>query len=366
MHIIFFDFDDIKNPLLGGGQAHATWEVGTRLAKMGNRVVVISSRFPGSKDRLDNGITYKHIGLGSRNIRLNNIIYPIIAPFFAIHLSADIIVECFTAPASTLLTPLFTKIPVVGLPTSFDAKRFSKLYHIPFWIMEKYGSKLYSYFIAFTPYLAEKMHQYNSQILTKVIGQGVGEEYFHMTIQKPTHILFLGRLDMNQKGIDLLIEAYKKAEKEIAFPLLIAGDGPDKVTIEKLIKKNGLEKSIHLVGQVKGDQKKELLEHAAFIAFPSRNEGFSLFSLEAIASGHRLVAFDIPSLSFANEDVARKIKPFSTDLFAKALIDESRSEEWDKKANVTKNFVKSYSWDSVAMKFVTFFEEILQKEKNEK
>lgn len=33
--IVYLDFDDTKNPLLGGGQATATREVGERLAQMG-------------------------------------------------------------------------------------------------------------------------------------------------------------------------------------------------------------------------------------------------------------------------------------------------------------------------------------------
>ena len=74
-NIAFLDFDDIRNPLLNGGQARATFEVGTRLVKKGHKVTVISSRYPGYKDRKENGIYYKHIGLGTGNIKVNNVFY---------------------------------------------------------------------------------------------------------------------------------------------------------------------------------------------------------------------------------------------------------------------------------------------------
>src|SRR5260221_9438889 len=102
MNIIFLDFDDIKNPLLGAGQAKATREVGIELIKMGHQITVISSKYPGYKDRKEDGITYRHIGLLSNRIRLNNIFYILSLPFAVRKLKGDIIVECFTAPISTL------------------------------------------------------------------------------------------------------------------------------------------------------------------------------------------------------------------------------------------------------------------------
>lgn len=67
LQIVYLDFDDIKNPLLNAGQARATAEVGKRLALKGHKVTSVCSRYPGAKDRIENGIKYTHIGLGSIN-----------------------------------------------------------------------------------------------------------------------------------------------------------------------------------------------------------------------------------------------------------------------------------------------------------
>lgn len=361
LHVALLDFDDIKNPLLAAGQAKATLEVGKRLASMGHQITVYCAKYPGYKDRTENGITYKHVSPGTNNIRVNNILYILSLPFVVPFIKADIVVECFTAPISTLFSPLFTKIPVVGLPTSFDAARFARLYHLPLESIERFGSKFYTYFIALTPYLEEKMKQYNKDIIATIIPQGVAKEYFSIVNKKPEYILFLGRLDLDQKGLDLLLQAYALGKEKIAYPLVIAGDGPDKQRVEKMISDLNLSRQVKLVGFADEAKKKELFSKAKFVAFPSRNEGFSLVSLEAIASGHTLVGFDIPSLSFAKDSVATKVKPFDIPAFAKALIKESKDNS-SQKEKMCREFAKQYSWDTVAKQFETFFYEVLQKE----
>src|SRR3990167_11138927 len=95
LKIVFLDFDDLNNPLLSGGQARATYEVAKRLVKFGHRVTIICSRFPGSVDQKLDGIYYKHIGLGTSNIKINNIAYFFALPLAVKKLSADVIVESF-------------------------------------------------------------------------------------------------------------------------------------------------------------------------------------------------------------------------------------------------------------------------------
>ena len=185
LNIVFCDFDDIKNPLLGAGQAHATVEVGGRLAQMGHQVRVICNRFPGSEDRYENGLQYIHIGFGSSNIKLNNLIYILALPFTVMRLKADIIVDCFTAPISTLCSQLFTKIPVVGLPTSFDAERFSQLYHLPFTLIQNAGLKTYKYFMPYTQLLEDKFKKHNSTAKTKIIPEVLAQSTWKLKNNHP-------------------------------------------------------------------------------------------------------------------------------------------------------------------------------------
>ena len=83
------------------------------------------------------------------------------------------LLECFTAPVSTLLSPLFTQIPVVVVPSSFEAERFSKLYKLPFNLVEKYGAKLYKYHLPYSEFTDMKMKNLNKKIVSKIVPEGV-------------------------------------------------------------------------------------------------------------------------------------------------------------------------------------------------
>lgn len=354
LNITFLDFDDIKNPLLNAGQARATLEVGSRLAKKGHHVDVISSKYNQSKNRLENGLNYKHIGFSTPNIRLNNLIYILSLPFVVPRIKTDVIVECFTAPISTLFSPLWTKTPVVAVPTSFEADRFSKLYKLPFEAVEKFGLKFYKYALPYTDTFDSKFKLGNPAIKTSIVPEGVGPEYFAIKRKKPEFILFLGRFDVGQKGIDLLLEAYAKVQDKISYPLVLAGKGPDQEKISQLIKNLKLESKVKIVGPAYGEKKFELLSKALFVAFPSRHEGFSLFVLEAMAASLALVSFDIPSLSWLPKNAIYKARMFDVNEYAKQLVKATDKAVVVKKGQDLRKVARNYTWEKVATEYEKF------------
>ncbi|HVZ12496.1 MAG TPA: glycosyltransferase family 4 protein [Patescibacteria group bacterium] len=363
LHIVFLDLDDVKNPILNGGQARATYEVGGRLVEKGHKVTVLCSKYPGYKDRFENGIYYKHIGIGTGNIKVNNFAYLAAAPLAVTSLkNVDVILECFTAPVSTLLSPLFTNIPVVGLSTSFEADRFSKMYHLPFYLVERFGLRFYKYFVALTIFFEKKMKVSNPKVISTVIPEGVGEEFFKIKKKRSKHILFLGRLDMDQKGIDLLLHAYAKIANKVKYPLVIAGNGPDEKKVAELIKKLKLENKVSMVGPTYGDKKAAYLSESLFVAFPSRNETFSCFALEALASQLPLVAFDIPGISWTGDNVASKAKAFNVNEYASLLLDAVKKNQNGKLGKEARRYAAKFTWSRVASEFEEFFYMVLKKE----
>ncbi len=362
MKIIFLDLDDIKNPLLAAGQARATYEVGGRLAKMGHKVVSICSKYPGYKDRTENGITYKHIGINTGNIQVNNAFYILLLPFTVARLKADIIVECFTAPISSLFSPLFTKIPVVALPTVFAGKQFSEKYHLPFVWFEALGCKLYKYFMPYIDTDEKLFRKYNSTALSKMIPQGVGDEYFKIKHKSNKYILYLGRLDIAQKGIDLLLKAYGSVSEKIKYPLIIAGGGPDAEKVKRLISDLKLENKVTMVGTVKGERKMDLLANAHLVAFPSRYDNLPLFSIEAIAAGLPLVTFDIPEFGWLKPEFSFQAKAFNVREYGQLLLNASKSAKLSRMKIFARNYAKKFKWPNVAKMMSDFFEEIIKKE----
>lgn len=361
MKIVFLDFDDIKNPLLNGGQAIATYQVGKHLVERGHGVTVLSSRYPGFKDRIQNGIKYKHIGLGSPYLRLNNLIYFFSVPFALFSVRADILVECFTAPISTLFSPLWTKIPVVALPSSFDADRFSKKYKLPFTLIEKIGCRFYKYFLPYSKYIDKKMKNMNPNVTSLIVPEGVGEEFFTIKKKKPKYILFLGRMDIHQKGIDLLLQAYAKICDKIPYPLVIAGNGPDEDEVKALVHKLKLDKKVIMTGATYGTKKKKVLSESLFCTFTSRTETFSCFALEALASGVPLLAFDIPGLSWTDKKSTKKVTCFDVDAYAQAIYKMATNKDINIMSKHAREYARNFSWESVSEMFEKFFVQIVNK-----
>lgn len=364
LHIAILDLDHIRNPLLSGGQATATYEVGKRLAAKGHEVIVYCSKYPNYKDGKIQGIYYKHIGINTGNIRLNNVLYFLTIPFALQTIKADVILECFTAPISTLFSPLFTRTPVVALTTSFNADHFSKKYHLPFDKIERFGLRFYKYALPLSGYNDARLKSMNKNILTKIVPEGVDESFFSIKWEKPEHILFLGRFDMNQKGIDLLLHAYAEQKEHIPYPLVIAGVGPDEEKIVALIKKLQLGDRVRLIGPTYGKKKMRVLGKSLFIALPSRHETFSVFALEALAAGRSLVAFDIPGLSWIDRKVLYKTHGFTIESYANLLVKMSKKQTAKKLGKQARIFARQFSWDTVTEKYIAFFSEVLLWEAN--
>lgn len=102
-------------------------------------------------------------------------------------------------------------------------------------------------------------------------------------------ILFLGQL-IRGKGADLMLEAL--AELDIPFDCTIAGDGNDRIMLEKMVDNFILRDKVHFAGFV-GDTEK-LWENCDVFFFPIRwQEPFGLVGLEAMAHGVPVVAFDL-------------------------------------------------------------------------
>ncbi|MCR4324993.1 MAG: WxcM-like domain-containing protein [Candidatus Curtissbacteria bacterium] len=362
LNIVIFDLDDIKNPLLGGGQAWATFEVGRRLAQNGHKVTVISSKYPNYKDRTQEGIDYKHIGINTKFIKLNNLLYLFAAPLYAMKTKADIIVECFTAPVSTLFTPLFTRTPVVALPSMFNAHEFTKKYHLPFHLVERLGARFYKYLLPYSEIDSSKMKKLNPGINFKIVPQGVAKEYFAIKQRKPEHILFLSRLDIEQKGVDLLLMAYAKVSSKIKYPLVIAGHGPDEKKIRALIKKLGLQNKVKMVGAAYGKKKFDLMAKALFVAFPSRHDEMCLWSLEALAGGLPLVGFNLPESKWMTKDISLKSKRFNVDEYASTLLEATDPGVIDQMRTNARTFARKFSWEKVTAEYESFFYQILENE----
>jgi len=100
--------------------------------------------------------------------------------------------------------------------------------------------------------------------------------------------VFVGRLDIEQKALDLLIPAVASLGEE-AKKIGIVLVGPEwKGSLERIkemIEAHGVEDSFHLHGPAYGDEKFDLVKGADAFIYPSRWEGLPFAVVEAMAVG---------------------------------------------------------------------------------
>jgi glycosyltransferase involved in cell wall biosynthesis len=132
----------------------------------------------------------------------------------------------------------------------------------------------------------------------------------------------VGRLDP-QKGFRFLIPAFAEIAKDRRdIHLLIAGDGPEMLTLRSLVAKQGCTERVHLVGR-RGDVP-DLLHAFDLFVMPSVVEGLPLTVIEAMAAGVPVVASDLPVLTDilgADQSCGRTVPRGDVPALAEAIRD---------------------------------------------
>jgi glycosyltransferase involved in cell wall biosynthesis len=104
-------------------------------------------------------------------------------------------------------------------------------------------------------------------------------------------VLGVGRM-VRQKGFDVLIEAFASlvADPGFDWDLVLAGDGPERVSLQALAAQLAIADRVRFVGQVDRTRAVSLFRTATVFALPSRHEPFGIVNLEAMAAGVPVVA----------------------------------------------------------------------------
>lgn len=103
-------------------------------------------------------------------------------------------------------------------------------------------------------------------------------------------MLSVGRLHRVKDHAFLIRACSQLHAHGLPFECAIAGDGPERRSLEKLIRKKGLEKEVTLLGHVAREQMDSLYERADLVVLTSRSEGLPLVLMEAMARGKIVLA----------------------------------------------------------------------------
>ncbi len=359
MKILHFIYDSPQNPWCGGGGAIRTWRINSILSKR-HEIELYCGSFKGcSHYQNPFPVHYIKDAKGYIESRLKFIIYSALILREKRRLY-DIIVEDFSPYAPII--PLYLKkspenpplITTIHAHYGIEALRLNGFLGVMSIVSEKIILRQRKYAIVVSPHLKKAVP--NASHIA-VIGQGVDIPSLPEATEE--FVLFLGRLDIRVKGLDLLLKAWAMIpENKRKFPLLIAGSGSDDALnkINSMIRHFNI-KDIKILPKLSHNDAMRLINRAAFACMPSRSEGFGLVAAETLSIGRPVIASHLPSLSsiitdgedgilFPAGDVnglCSAIKRLMTDellrrRMAKNAMRKKGLFDWDRVASLTEDF----------------------------
>lgn len=364
MRILHIDPDDMDNPLSGGGPIR-TYEICRRLARR-HEVTVLTPTFPGSTpEKVRDGIRYVRLG---RRIRdhgsSHHITFFFSLPAAVRRYRYDLLVEDFMPPASVTFNPLFSRAPVIASVQWFYAEMLSRQYHLPFHIGERHGLRLYRNFVVLSGQMRDLIASRTRGARIEVIPNGITDDnLFSLPITIGDFILYVGRVDLGQKGLDLLFEAYARVPEATRIPLVIAGHGFDAARVAELLHRLNLGSWVRLVGRVDAKGRADLLARCRFVCVPSREETFGLVILEACAAGKRAIVFDRPPMNeVAPSGPCLLVPAFDVDAYARALevLLHCEAGAMRDQGERCRAWAAHYRWDEIAVRQESFYQSVVE------
>ena len=199
----------------------------------------------------------------------------------------------------------------------------------------------------------------------EILGRGVDTELFHPAKRSPALrkewgadadtpvALVVGRVS-GEKNINLALRAFAKMRKvQPDLVAVVIGNGP---ICRRLARENP---DVHFPGYFLGEKLAEAYASADMMLFPSETETFGNVTLEAMASGLPVVAFDYAAAGWHGTDGVDCLKvPLGEEAaFLEAscsLMEAGIRENIGAKARQT---AESIGWPAVVQRFASLLQE---------
>ena len=170
-------------------------------------------------------------------------------------------------------------------------------------------------------------------------------------------VLAIGRVERN-KGFDLLLHAFARAELPIAARLVIGGDGTELPHLVRLAGDLGIERRVVFPGRLSRAQVLAGMAAATVIAVPSRVEAFGIVVLEAWRSGRPLIATTLggPAELVTDGVDGLLVDPTDEQAFAAVLTRLVSDPELGRRLGERgRETVTKYTWEKVADRYLELY-----------
>ena len=227
---------------------------------------------------------------------------------------------------------------------------------------------------AVSPGEERHLDRFNSSEKTVVIPNGIDERWLQHKTADPgraQHWLFLGRLAVDHKGLDLLLKGYARLHHRAPQPLpRLVLAGPDfrsgKAHLQTLSRKLGIADAVRFLGPVFEADKQAAFDQAQLFVHTSRWEGLPFALLEAMALGRPVLVTPETNIApYVEEYDAGWVVEGRPDAIAEGLFRalHASPQELAHKGVQGRVLVRDcFTWEAVAEHMSTLYEDVLQEE----
>jgi phosphatidyl-myo-inositol alpha-mannosyltransferase len=361
MRILHIDPDDVDNPMSGGGPQR-TLNIYSRLSSR-HEITVLTPTFAGSTpETFRDGVRYVRLGrkIGDHKSS-HHITFYFALPAALRRFEYDLVVEDFMPPASATLNPLFSRTPHIASVQWFSAETLSRQYHLPFFLGERYGLRLYRHFVVLTDDMRRRIQGRHPAANCARVPNGVAADLFDTPIRIGDFVLFLGLVNTRIKGVDLLLRAFARIPAAKRRPLVLAGHGFEWSEVQRLISQLDLADWVTVRGRVDHRERRRLFESCRFVCVPSREETFGMVIAESCAAGKPVVLFDRAPMNEVASPGCERVPPFDVEAYSQAMrrLLEATPEELARRGDASRSGARRFSWDAVAAQQEAFYAEVV-------
>ncbi|MHA1686589.1 MAG: glycosyltransferase family 4 protein [Candidatus Heimdallarchaeaceae archaeon] len=391
---MLFELGPNDQGILGGGVENHIFNLSLELIKMGHKVFWITGAIPNNKRRINiKGIEIIRLDLlslisrtfNSQQLFFSRQLLFLVRNFMqflkdSIDLpSIDIFHgHVYSSGLSALFLSKITNRPVINTIHGSYYQYWHEMANPIVALIYRHLEKFLSVF------LANKCHYqihtdvafYNlvkswckANIRHKVVSilNGVNLNLFHPNV-KPVReikenegpVIVTTRRLVYKNGVRFLVKAFKDVIKKNRYAkLLIIGDGPEKLLIQKQIVQLGLKDHIKIMGMIPNQEIPKYLALADILIVPSIVEASSLSVLEGMAMKKPIVATNIPGIQEITNygEMSLLVKPKDSKELANAIIKLIDDRDLaNQLANRAYYHVKNnYSWEKQARQVLDIY-----------
>jgi glycosyltransferase involved in cell wall biosynthesis len=362
MRVLHCIYDDPENPWVAGGGAHRVREIYRRLAGRVDATVA-TGNYPGARNGVVDGVRYRRLGAPGP-YAWSRLTYARAATRLLAARGYDVALFDFSVYTPIRLpkrAPAGLVVHMLHGTTAAD--RFGRWLGAGVRGAEARGLRQARWISTTSRWMEGQLRGIVAPD-TRIarVGSGVPDEFAAVRRDEGDYLLYYGRFDLFQKGIDVALAAFARiAAARPGVRLVLAGRGKDEARVRELAAEPELDGRAEVRANASRAEVLELMSGALALLMPSRLEGLPMVPAEAMAAGVPVIATDVAAVSevVSPPDGGVLVPPDDAGALAAAAL--ALLDDPARRAAVSasaRESARRFSWDTVANDHLRFLEQI--------